>query len=65
MATRIQVEIDESTLRKIILGHLQGVLDVALKPEDVRIEVKSKQNYKSEWESAQFRATVDKVVLPS
>lgn len=59
---RISVEINESDLRSLVLEHLQEKFNSDLKPDDVKIEVKSKQNYKSEWESASFRATVSKEV---
>jgi len=60
---KISISIDELELRKLVHSHLQEKLgDVALSPNDIEIEVKSKQNYKSEWEVAAFRARVEKVV---
>lgn len=54
---KLKLEMTEEELRKIILAHFQCLLgDVELKEKDVVIEVKSKQNYKSEWERAAFRA---------
>lgn len=60
MATKIYVEIDETTLRKLVLDHLSDQLQCDLEEKDVTIEVKSKQNYKSEWEKAEFRARVER-----
>jgi hypothetical protein len=52
---KITVEISEDDIKKIIVKHLGNVMEGALKPENVIIETKSKQNYKSEWETAEFR----------
>ena len=51
------VKIDESALKKLIKNHLEeitGVVNVDV--TDIKIEVKSKQNYRSEWETSAFRA---------
>lgn len=59
----VSITMDEAALKKLIVQYLQDKLGgVGLDSKDVRIEVKSKQNYKSEWESAAFRATVEKVI---
>lgn len=61
---KIDIEIDEKKLRELVYRYLQDQLgSVDLDPKDVDIEVKSKQNYRSEWESAAFRARVHKVEL--
>lgn len=58
---KIAVEIDEKELRLLVVAQIQRIMgDVDVKPEDVKIEVKSKQNFRSEWEPADFRATVEK-----
>ena len=62
MSTRITVEITEDTLREIVLDYLRGTLNADLTEKDVTIETKSKQNYRAEWESAAFRARVNKYV---
>lgn len=59
----LSITINESTLRSLVIAYLQEQLGDAgglLKPEDIKIEVKSKQNYRSEWETASFRAVVNK-----
>ena len=53
---KLNFEIDEAELRKIILAHIQDTTGLQLKEEDLEIMVKSKQNYKSEWERAEFKA---------
>lgn len=53
----INIEIDEKELRKLVKEHLQRLLgDMNLDESCVHIYVKSKQNYKSEWEEAAFKA---------
>lgn len=53
----ILIEINEEELKKLITNEIACRLgDIAFDPKDVRIEVKSAQNYKSEWEKAKFRA---------
>lgn len=60
MASRINVEIDEVTLKGLVVSYLMDQLgNINLQPQDVVIEVKSKCNYKSEWEHASFRARID------
>jgi hypothetical protein len=57
---KIEIELSEKELRQFILSHLSDLYTGDLKEEDVIIEVKSKQNYKSEWEPANFRARISK-----
>lgn len=57
---KIHVEIDEKQLKSLVYDYLLDKLgNVSLRPEDVKIEVKSKQNWKAEWEEALFRARVE------
>jgi hypothetical protein len=59
---KIQIEITEKELRALILSRLRAELGDAaerLDDKDIQIEVKSQQNYKSEWERAAFRARVE------
>jgi hypothetical protein len=54
---KINIELNEDDLRSLILNHLQSRLgDINIDFSKIKIEVKSKQNYKSEWEVAAFRA---------
>ena len=62
MGARVKIEIDERTLRMLVLGYLSEKVGVQLAEKDVQIETKSAQNYRSEWERASFRARVDKEI---
>jgi len=56
----INIEIGELDLKKLIMDEIHRQLgDVPFLPEKVIIEVKSKQNYKAEWETANFRAKIN------
>jgi hypothetical protein len=60
MTTQINIEIDSTTLKKLVLEHLTDLLRYEVKPQDVSIMVKTKQNYKAEWEEGDFRARISK-----
>lgn len=60
--TRIRIEVDERTLKRLVIRYLSEQVGADLSEKDVFIETKSTQNYKSEWESALFRARVEKEV---
>lgn len=56
----IKIEISEEQLKTLICQSMQEKLgDVKVNPGHIKIEVKSKQNYKSEWEKAAFRAVLE------
>ncbi len=59
---KVQIELDEAKLTELVLDYLSRILQLDLVKSDIIIEVKSKQNYKSEWESAAFRVRVEKIV---
>ena len=53
----IKIELNETMLEKLVRNYLQNKLgDIEIREEDIKIQVKSKQNYKSEWENASYRA---------
>ena len=56
----LKIELTEQDLRKLVLQRVEELLEADIDPQDVKIEVKSKQNYRSEWEAAAFRAVVVK-----
>lgn len=57
---RVKLELSELELRKLVLEYFRSKLgDLMLDEKYMIIEVKSKQNYKSEWEKADFRATYE------
>ncbi len=62
MAIKIQIKVDERTLRNLVRQYLERQMGTELEDEDICIETKSEQNYKSEWETAAFRAKVDKTI---
>lgn len=56
----INIKINSVEMKKLIYDHLKGVLGETFSDQqinNVKIEVKSKQNYRSEWEEADFRVT--------
>ena len=54
----VHIEIGTEELRDIVTRHLESKFgDRDLDKKFPTIETKSKQNYKAEWESAEFRAT--------
>lgn len=59
---RIDIEYTEKDLKELIMADLRDSMPgMELTENDIHIEVKSKQNYKSEWESASFRGRVHKI----
>lgn len=55
--SRISIHYTREDLKKLILKDLQEKLpDARIELHQVKIETKSAQNYKSEWEQADFRA---------
>ena len=62
---KIRIDIDEETVRKLVAMHIREVTgNDAIASKDVTIEVKSKQNFKSEWEQASFRAVYENANFP-
>jgi hypothetical protein len=53
---KIKVEITENDMKKIIKEELEHKLNICIDMNKVSIFVKSKQNYKSEWETSDFKA---------
>ena len=57
----ICIKLNEKTLKNLIFKYIQekmGSMDISV--NDIKIEVKSAQNYKSEWEKAEYRAVYEK-----
>jgi hypothetical protein len=60
---KIKIEISELEMKQLVVLELYRRLgNVEIDEKLLRIEVKSKQNYKSEWEIAAFRATYEGTV---
>lgn len=52
---QIVVELSEAEIRGILAEFINTNFNVEVKGADLPIESKSKQNYKSEWETAAIR----------
>lgn len=53
---KLFIELGEEDVKKLVLAELQRRLgEVTLDIKNVVIQTKSKQNYKSEWETAAYR----------
>lgn len=63
---QVVIELNEQDLRLIVLDHIRkiaGMHDVPIEARDIKIEVKTKSNYRTaQWEDGAFRARVDKHV---
>jgi len=54
---KVQIEFTERELKELIVEKLQSMLgDIPFEDSSLCILVKSKQNYSSEWEIADFKA---------
>lgn len=59
MAGVITIEYNRDDLIELILEDVRRKMPGAeFEKRDIQIEVKSKQNYKAEWENADYRARV-------
>ncbi len=57
---KIKVEVDEAVLKVLVIEYIRERVNAPLVLTDLKIETKSKQNYRAEWESgAGFRATYE------
>lgn len=56
---KINIEMTEEDLKTQVINWFEKNTALEIDPKDIRIMVKSKQNYKSEWEVAEFKATVN------
>lgn len=56
----VKLMMTETELAQLIINHFKEKLgEVPFDIANLKIEVKSKQNYKSEWEQAEFRAVYE------
>jgi len=63
MVTKINIEIDETGLKRLILEYLcEKLNDTNIQSKDIEILTKSVQNFKAEWEKAAFKATYCKTI---
>ena len=61
---KISLELNETEIRQIIANHLNDEFSLNLSSTDLHIEVKSKQNFKSEWEIADIRLKQEIIQKP-
>jgi hypothetical protein len=62
MANTLEIEIDEETVRKLVYDYIQDQIGADINTGQITIEVKSKQNYRAEWETAEFRAKISRTL---
>lgn len=59
----INLELTEAELKELVHKELARRLgDISFEPKDVKIVVKTKQNWKAEWEEGAYKATLTKTV---
>lgn len=63
--SELKIVVDEKKLRELVYKYFDEIIDPSyghdnISESDIKIEVKSKQNWKSEWEAAEFRAIYHK-----
>lgn len=56
---QIQVQVGNTELRQMLVQRIQELMQVNVDPASIKIEVKSKQNYRAEWEDAEVRARLE------
>ncbi len=54
---KFNVELTEYDLKQLVLTHINKLIDAPVNIKDISFKVKTKQNYKAEWEEGEFRAT--------
>jgi len=58
---KITVQLSEQDIKNLILKKFQDEMpNCHVEKKDITILVKSKQNYKSEWESATIKASIER-----
>ncbi len=59
----LNFQLSQGDVTKLVHEHFRKLLgEVPFEASDIHIEVKSRQNFKSEWEPAAFRARLEKRV---
>lgn len=57
---RLTVNINEKDIKQMALDRLAAALpSIPVPVEKVHFETKSKQNWRAEWEEAEFRVSID------
>lgn len=60
--SELELIIDESKIQELVFDYLVDKVGFNFKAENIKIETKSKQNFKSEWENAAYRARL-KIII--
>lgn len=55
---KLQVELNEQDIRDILARYINGEYGTNFTWQDLPIQVKSKQNYRSDWEEAEIKIDV-------
>lgn len=59
---KIRIEIDKKRLQQLVQAEIERLAgDIAVEPTKIAIETRSKQNYRAEWEEADYRAVFESV----
>lgn len=57
---KVRLELSRQQLERLVVNHFREKLgEMAFDEKKIKIETKSSQNYRSEWESADFRAVYE------
>jgi ribosome maturation protein Sdo1 len=60
---KIKIEYTEEDLKQLIINDLESKIEIPFNKDFLHIQVKSSQNFKAEWETANFKAVYEKVEL--
>lgn len=58
-----KVELHQSDIQEAIRDYIENHLRLSIPKDDIKVEVKSKQNYRSEWEEAAIRCSFSAPVI--
>lgn len=60
--SKLRIEMDQQKVSELILSYIEEQYGIkeTLDTKNVTILVKSKQNYRSEWEPADFKVVIEK-----
>ena len=56
---KIRIELTQVDVAKLVHREIEERTGQTIKPERISVQVKSKQNYRAEWEDAEFRAVYE------
>jgi len=56
---QVRIELSRADIKRLVKAEIDRLTNMNIPEEQIKIEVKSSQNYKSEWEFAHFRAVYE------